>query len=327
MAEGVCAVLSTLHGGPLLFRCVASLRAQEPAPAQIVVSMAAGPVPCPEGVRVVVSQTRTHHASTANAGLQVAREPHLLVLNDDTCLQPGCLAALLAAWRTHGPGLYAPRIVLGDGRLDNAGHGLYPDGFNRARGRALPDGPAFHTPGTVGAVSGAAFLAQREVLETIGSFDADFEAFGEDADLSLRAVRHGYTLRYVPLAVVEHALGASYGRDGARKIYRVERNRVRLAARSLPVTALLTQPLWTPLRWAAMAAGALTGTGVAAGVDPIPAATAAVAGTLAGLLHTPDALGKRRGDRPRWKRGEWDMIRFLWEERVRSPGRSSPTCP
>lgn len=327
MAEVLSVVITTLCGGPRLTRCLEALAGQERHPDEIIVSFARTPASVPEGVRVVTAPRPTHHARTANAGLALARGDLIVVLNDDTVAGPGFLAALRAAVDAHGSGLYQPRILLPDGRVENIGHDLFPDGFNRARGRGRCDDPTLAAPGTVGAISGAAFLISRSVLDAIGPYDASFEAFGEDVDLSLRALRRGIPLRYVPDAVVAHELGASYGRHGMRKIFLVERNRVRLAARSLPVCALVTGPAWTTLRWAALTLGAITGTGVAGGVPPVRTGIAALAGTLAGVAHLPDAFAKRTLDTPEWAVGETGMVRTLWRERIRIRRRSSPRLP
>ncbi|MEC8423360.1 MAG: glycosyltransferase family 2 protein, partial [Myxococcota bacterium] len=246
-------VVITHRGGPLLARCVDALQRQTCLPGTIrVVLSAAGNPPLPTGVEILRLGENVGFARAANAGLQsVARGP-VVLLNDDTEPEPGFLAALCDAAESGGPGIYQPHIVLaGDPeRLDNTGHRLFPDGFNLARGRGRPDQPA--PSGAVGAFSGAAVLFTPEVIEQVGLFDADLEAFGEDVDLSLRAVRRGFAVRYVPAARIGHALGATYGRAGARKIYLVERNRIRAAVRSLPTTALLTMPAWTGLRLASL---------------------------------------------------------------------------
>ena len=319
MADQVSVVISTVKGGPRLVRCVEALVSQDPPPKEIIVALAVGLVEIPLGTRGVLPvRTPSHHAPTANAGIREANAEHVVVLNDDTCARPGFLAALLAAVQTWGPGLYQPRILLPDGRVDNMGHDLFPDGFNRARGRGCANSAVFDKPRTVGAISGAAFLASRALLDDIGLFDDAFEAFGEDADLSLRARRRGYPLRYVPDAVIEHELGASYGRNGPAKIYRVERNRVRLALRSLPLSSLATMQAWTTVRWAAFLLGTLSARGLAAEVPILAGGAAALAGTVAGWAHAPEALARRQADASAWRLGEWDMIRFLWDERVRS---------
>lgn len=305
VSPALSAIVVTHLGGALLARCLEALRPQlGPDDELLVVVSNDRPVDlsaCAHPAEALVLPRNLGFARAANAGLARARGTLLLVLNDDTSAQPGFLEALRAA--AQRPGLYQPRILLrdGSGRLDNVGHGLYPDGFNWARGREDHDGAGYDPPGEVGACSGAALLLHRAVLEEVGGFDEDLGSFGEDVDLSLRARRRGFPLVYVPEARVEHALGASWGRYGARKVYLIERNRVRLALRSLPLGAVLTMPGWTGLRLVGLAAARAGGHGWSARVGP-EAAGAALLGLAAGLAGAPAALRKRRADAPRWPR-------------------------
>ncbi len=317
-------IIPTVQVGALLDRCLAALARQSLLPAEVIVVIAhpeAPPVlegdwPWPLRVRRCVGPT--HYGEAVNLGLSMAAGEGMVILNDDTRPRPDFLAALQAAWQRHGLALYQPRILLlsSPERLDNVGHGLFFDGFNWARGREAVDGVDFDAEGTVGAISGAEFLLPRAALEALGGFDTSLEAFGEDVDLSLRAVRLGIPLRYVPDARIEHALGASYGRYSARKLYLIERNRVRVAIRSLPASAILALPMWTGLRWAAMASATAAGRGWGVRVGGA-ARAAAVGGALAGIIHLPDAVRKRRADAGQWRVGEVSMWRHLISERVR----------
>lgn len=317
MSAGPRVVVVTHRGGPLLAACVGALRQQSlPAERLRVVVSARDPVALPPGLEVDHIGENVGFARAANRGLRALLGGPIVLLNDDTVAEPGFLAALAAA--VDRPGVYQPRILLqGSDRLDNTGHRLFPDGFNLARGRGCPPGAAATEAPDIGAFSGAAVLFTPEVLAQVGLFDEDLGAFGEDVDLSLRARRQGFPLRYVPGAVIHHALGATYGRAGGRKVYLVERNRVRLALRSLPWTAILTMPLWTTGRLSLMGGAALLGRGLGATAGPTGAA-AALAGGLAGLAGTPGALRKRRADRQRWQLGEADMWRHLLQHRVRA---------
>lgn len=315
------ALVVTHRGGALLRRCLDALAPQlEPGDALLVaVSAAPGQADLSaceaHKARVIPLGSNIGFARAANAGLRETRGA-VLLLNDDTRPMEGFVAALRQA--AADPGLYQPRILLADGsgRLDNTGHGLFPDGFNWARGREDADGASYDRASEVGACSGAAMLITREVLDAIGPFDEDLEAFGEDVDLSLRARRAGFRLRYVPSARIEHELGATYGRYNARKVYLVERNRVRAAVRSMPATALLSMPAWTGLRLVALAAASRAGRGWSARVEP-GAARAALSGMAAGLFLVPEALGKRRRDASAWTIGEREMWAHLLEHRVR----------
>ncbi len=316
-------VVVTWSGGDWLARCVAALRPQVPAADLLVVVARPDAVPLPAGVAVVQAPAPEGYAAAANRGL--ARWPgrDVLLLNDDTACAPGTVAALAAAAARHGPGIYQPRIALaGCGGapstlIDNTGHRLFFDGFNLARERGLPRERSTAPPcGEVGAFSGAAVLFTAEVLAETGGFDAELGAFGEDLDLSLRARRRGHRIRFVDNALVEHALGHSYGRAGHRKIYLVERNRVRAGLRSLPWTLVATMPLWTALRLGALGLGAAAGRGIGATAGPT-GAVAALAGGLAGVLGLPRALAKRRQDRPDWQLGE----RAMWAHLLRHHAR------
>jgi N-acetylglucosaminyl-diphospho-decaprenol L-rhamnosyltransferase len=318
----VAALVVTHRGGRLLSECLASMRAQSRPVDELLVVVSAD---ADLEVDAPALQLRANvgYARAVNAGALATvgrpRDPasHLLVLNDDTRLDPDCVAALVAAAEGGPPAIHQPRIVLADesGRLDNVGHGYFPDGFVWSRGRDAPESAGLPA-GDPGAFSGAAVLIAREVWEALGGFDARFGSFAEDVDLSLRALRRGIPIVAVPEARVEHHLGASYGRTGADKLRRLERNRVRAAFRSLPASLLVTMPAWTAARYALFAGLALAGRGPGGDVPP-DARFAALRGVWDGFRDAPEALRLRAADRPSWTRGERDMLRALWAGRAR----------
>ncbi len=318
--SSLSAIIVTHRAGPLLEDCLKALLSQLRHGDEWMVVVSAEPgIADLSGVdpeHCVLLPDNPGFAAAANAGIHRAKGELLLLLNDDTRAHPGFVDSLRSAAGV--PGLYQPRILLAkeEGRLDNTGHGLFPDGFNWGRGREDLDGARYDVEREVGAVSGAAMLVHRKVLDTVGVFDEDLEAFGEDVDLSLRARRAGFPLRYVPEARISHVLGASYGRYGRRKIYLVERNRVRVAVRSLPMTALMTMPAWTGFRLAGLALAASLGRGWGARVTP-GSGSAALAGIAAGLTRVPEALAKRRADAQGWVLGERAMWSHVLENRVR----------
>lgn len=315
-------VIVTHRGGPLLQACVDALGGQTRPPERVrVVVSSAGPVPPPRAppgapwpLELQYLGANVGFAPAANAGMRALQGP-VLLLNDDTEAEPTLLEHLLAASEAGGPGIYQPCILLADGsgRLDNLGHHLFPDGFNLAIGRGRSTIPPVREAGSF---SGAAVLFTPEILAQTTLFDEDLDAFGEDVDLSLRAVRLGYRVHVVPEARLRHVLGASYGRTSPRKVFLVERNRLRLAVRSLPLSALVALPLSTPARLGALGVATLAGRGPAAGVG-LRGVAAALAGGLAGLAAIPDAWAKRRHDARSWRLGEADMLGHLWRHRVR----------
>lgn len=307
-------VVVTHRADTLLDGCLASLAAQQEPPDSVIVVVSnserivkLGDLPG----EVVQLGENVAYARAVHAG--VARRPghHVLVLNDDTTLAPDCLAQLRQAWR--GEAVYQPCIKLADGsgRLDNLGHGFFPDGAVWARGRAGTQPPE----GVPGGLSGAAVLIHRGVWDQLGGFDTRLESYGEDVDFSLRLMRRGLPVIPVIHAVVYHHLGATFGRGGSEKVRNIERNRVRAAVRSLPASALLTMPLWTAGRYGLVWALARSGRGPGGDVAP-GAARAALSGVAQGLREAPRWWQERAEERASWSRGELGMWRAMWQGRV-----------
>jgi len=305
------AVIVHYRGCEDLQRCVEALQGQEYRQLEIVLvdngssdggvdaaltqwQNSSGQLP----MRVVRLARNQGFATGANAGLAVARGEFLLLLNPDAEVESRCLGELVAALRG-GADIAAARLLLRDrpDHLDNCGHGLYPDGLNWCRGRGEPAAGRYLEEEDVLLFSGAAVLIRRSVLSRIGALDGRYFGYGEDADLSLRAARLGLCCRYVPSAVVRHAVGASFGALSLRKVFLVERNRQRVAVTHLPKSWLLASPLWTLARHGLFAVQGSGGRGLAASWTPrqrllLPLVVAAAQG--AAVLDLPGSIARRR---------------------------------
>lgn len=292
----VSVVLVHHRGTDDLARALASIAAQpEPTDVVVVDNGAVDPLPpLPRGVRLVRLPRNIGFGAGVNAGLQVVRGDRVLLLNPDAELAQGCLAALLGV----DADVVAPRILLRDdaGRLDNCGHDLYPDGLNWCRGRGLDAAGRYEGPEDLLIFSGAAVLFTREALVRTGGFDPAYFAYGEDAELSLRAARLGLRCRYEPSAIVHHAVGGAFGRSSLKKAFLVERNRARVAWTHLPAGWLVASPVLTALRHAVLFAPAVQGRGVGTGWSPRQRALLPFvigAATAASIADVPGSLRRR----------------------------------
>ena len=325
---GLVSVVVVHHRGARdLARCLLSLGRQRVALEAVVVDNGAvDPLPpLPPFARVVRLPRNLGFAGGANAGLLAARGEHVLILNPDAELDADCLARMLAV----AADIVAPRILLRDevGRIDNCGHGLYPDGLNWCRGRGLLAEGRFVDAEDLLLFSGAAVLFRRAALARTGGFDPDFFAYGEDADLGLRAARLGLVCRYEPSAVVHHAVGGAFGRSSLRKAFLVERNRARVAVTHLPRRWLAVSPALTLLRHGLLLGPAARGRGVGSGWTrrqrlALPGVIGAA--HVASVLALPGSLRRRRAanrlaplaERPRFQarlREAWVGPRGLLE--------------
>ena len=304
--QSIDVLIVSHRAGDLLSACLAGIRSQtHPAARVVVVLSSEVHFTAPRGIEIIRTPQPSDFAPAANLGLAALGSRPTVLLNDDTVPQPDFLAELASS--IEGEGIYQPAILFPDGSVDNTGHWLFWDGFNVARERGEPQG---EMTSDCGAFSGAAVMFTPQVLAQVGHFDADFGAFGEDLDLSLRAVRRGFSIRHAPHAKIIHHLGATYGRSTPRKVFLIERNRTAAAIRSLPLPAIAALPATTSVRLAIMGLRALRGEGLGHSLG-WKGAAAAVAGIMAGTIGARRAWAKRQVDRACWTASDGEMWAHL----------------
>jgi GT2 family glycosyltransferase len=176
-------------------------------------------------VRLIRSPRNGGYAFGNNQALRLARGEAVLILNPDTLLLPGSLAALAQTLRCHPEaGIVGPKLVRPDGSMHLACRRSFPTpsvAFYRMTGlsRVFAASERFgrynltyvdpDVPIEVDSVCGACMLVRRSVIERIGLLDEQFFMYGEDLDWCLRAREAGWTVRYEPSIVVQHQHGAA----------------------------------------------------------------------------------------------------------------------
>jgi len=263
----VTVIVPTLAADETLAECLASLDRQTFENFEVIVVDNSGRRSLePHGrVRVIGNESNLGFGAAFNQGYRQSASPFIAVLNDDAIVQPGWLEALLVAVEARPDvGMCASQVRLaGDGRLDSAGMLLCLDGSSKQRGH-LQSPDSFSRPQEALLPSGSAAFYRREMLEEIGLFDEAFFLYCEDTDLGLRARWAAWECLYVPGAVVEHRYSHSAGQASALKAYYVERNRLFLAVKNLPMPDLLLAPFYSVARYFWHAIFALQGRGKAA---------------------------------------------------------------
>lgn len=160
-------------------------------------------------------------AGGVNVGVDAARGDVLVLLNQDTVVEPGWLDALIDGVGTGGGerfGIAGATILAADGALDHAGAFVRrPD----AEGIHVTTPPAESAPRAVDYVTGAVMAITRPTWDAVGRFDEGYyPAYYEDCDYCYRATSRGIRTAHVPAARVVHL------RDGARR----PRDPIRVAA-------------------------------------------------------------------------------------------------
>lgn len=277
----------------------------------------------PFSVRLLRNAENLGFCAANNQGIRASRAPFVALLNNDAEAEAEWLGRLHSAFADPRVGMAASKIVVYEdpGVIDKAGHLIWLDGQNRGRGTGEPDRGQYDRMEEVLWPDGCACMYRRAMLDEIGLFDEDLFAYGDDAELGLRARIAGWRCLYVPGAVVRHHRGATLGVASPRRLSLIERNRVLLAVKHFPPGLLLLNPLFFAARAAAGAWAALRGRGEAGRIPgaggKLRAFLAVLRGDLEALAMLPRTWRKRRALRPLRRLSTAEVRRLLLENRIR----------
>ena len=196
-------------------------------------------------------------AAGNNVGLRYALEhgaDYLLMLNNDTVVDPHLLDAFVAASTAHpeAGSLGAKIYYFSDPqRLWYAGARWKTDeaDFGHIGGGELDDGQTWERECETAYACGCALFTRAALLKQVGLLHPPYFAIFEEADWCYRARRLGYPALFVPTAKVWHKVSASFegGWQQPHYQYYYWRNRLLWIERNLPrreAWQLFRQVLW-----------------------------------------------------------------------------------
>ncbi len=186
-------------------------------------------------VKVVRLARNSGLAAGCNAGARAATGDLLVMLNNDTEVEPGWLAALVAAAAANPKaGTIASKMLLFDRRdtLHNAGDLMGADGIPRNRGVWEKDTGQYDTDPIIFGGCGGGAAYRREAWKQAGGFDERLFMYLEDVDLAWRLRLLGWEAVFAPEARMYHQLSATGG--GVLASYYVGRNTLWVIAKDMP---------------------------------------------------------------------------------------------
>ena len=213
-------------------------------------------------VRLIALDRREGKAANDSRLLQEARGEFGLLLNEDSELRPGAVAALLGALQSdRNAAVAGAQLLAPDGeevpcawRLPSAETVLAGALFMHRRVTVESGGEGIRP---VGWVQSSAMMVRRNAAEQVGWFDRDFFVYSDETDFCKRLWDARWKVLYVPSARAVHDDQMAQDVSGAeRRIVEYHRNRDRYLRKHLgPVEAVLMRPLlaWPYLLRAAAA--------------------------------------------------------------------------
>jgi GT2 family glycosyltransferase len=185
--------------------------------------------------RVVELGENAGFAGGVNAGVHESGGEWVLLLNNDTTIEPQALTRLLEVGRSSekaGSVAAQMRFAASPRIVNSAGIGVDRLGVAYDRGLGEPADGEAEEPVEVFGASGGAALLRRAMLDELGGLDDSFFFALEDVDLAWRARMAGWRALYVPGAVVWHHHGTTGRHTSPFKHFHVGRNRVRMLAKN-----------------------------------------------------------------------------------------------
>jgi GT2 family glycosyltransferase len=242
----VTAIVVSWNCADLLQRCLESLRAHAPddSTMDIVVvdnGSTDGSVELVRSawpdVRLLVNAENDGFTRANNQAIRASSGDHLLLVNSDAFVKPGCIDRLLARMEADPrAAVVGPRLVYGDGRWQRWTAGAAPtlgSAFNHyfflerllpALCRGIWLGRDTRRPFRPDWVVSACMLVRRAAIDEVGPLDESFGSYVEDLDLCRRVRAAGWTVWYEPTAEAVHLMGQSTKRQTGKSSPAAVRN-------------------------------------------------------------------------------------------------------
>ncbi|MDM8529763.1 glycosyltransferase family 2 protein [Anaerolineales bacterium HSG25] len=250
MTKLVSVIVLNHNGQHYLARCLPSIFAQDYPHVEVIVvdngsSIEDGSVAWVKEhypqVTLIENGDNLGFCLANNIGLQKSTGEYLILLNNDTELEPGFLSVMVEAANSGATiGMVASQILFDHDptRLDSAGIEVDRASMAWNRHLGLPVSQEPTEPHDVFGPSAAAGLYKREMLDQIGLLDEDYFIYYEDVDLAWRGQRAGWRCLYAPQARVRHIHSGTTGQWPSRKSYLMGRNKIRTMIKNYPTNAL-----------------------------------------------------------------------------------------
>jgi len=158
-------------------------------------------------LKIIKSTKNLFFTGGNNLGIKHARGEYIIILNNDTEVEPNWLKEIALAMQDASIGAAQPKILVYKSvplRVDYAGGDLDRYGYAEGRYRGQIESDMHDKIEEIFYAGGTAMVLRSSILKEVGLFDHKFGAHWEDVDLSWRIRLRGHRIALIPRAIVYH---------------------------------------------------------------------------------------------------------------------------
>jgi GT2 family glycosyltransferase len=189
-------------------------------------------------VRIIRSHSNLGFAGGNNLGIKDAKGKYILLLNNDTIVEPNFIDPLIYRIENEeNVGVVCPKIKY----FDNPDTIQYA-GFSKmnkitlrmhAIGYKQKDKGQYNKPAETHFAHGCALMSKRDVIQKAGLMPEQYFLYYEEQDWSLKIRQAGYKIWYEPESIVYHKESLSVQKGSPLKTYFLNRNRILFMRRNI----------------------------------------------------------------------------------------------
>jgi len=182
-------------------------------------------------ITFIQSRENLGFAGGNNLGIRVARGKYVLLLNNDTEVEPGFMEPLVSKFEADkNMGAASPKIKFFHSPDTLQFTGVSPVNPYTVRshgyGFGVKDTAQFEEDSLTNFVHGAAMMVPMEVIRKVGLMAECYFLYYEELDWATRIKNAGYELWYVHNSLVLHKESISTGKMSPLKVYYMKRSRL-----------------------------------------------------------------------------------------------------
>lgn len=254
----VSVIIPAWNGSEHLEACLTALQTQTYSPLEVIVVDNASSDESADlverlfpNVKLIINSQNLGFSGGCNTGLRVAQGDILILLNQDTIVEPEWAGALVEVFEADLTiGIAGGKAFYPDDTIQHAGGYVDKQGSGHHYGHGEPDNGQFDQIRDVDFVTGATLAISRQAFNKIGPLDERFTpAYFEDVDWCYRAKLAGFRTVYVPNARLMHK-EESRSTDATHEgMYLFHRHRIRFVFKQWPLERLTEEFLPTEQSW------------------------------------------------------------------------------